>query len=55
MISVGTKFEADNLEELFGSRDSFTDNFNINLKKKSVPECFQDILDFWKLFLNRLE
>ena len=32
-----------------------TDNFNINLKKKSVPECFQDVLDFWKFFLNRLE
>lgn len=32
-----------------------TDNFNINLKKKSAPECFQDLLDFWKFFLNRLE
>ena len=32
-----------------------TDNFDINLKKKSVPECFQDLLDFWKFFLNRLE
>ena len=32
-----------------------THNYNIELGKKTPAECFQDLIEFWKFFLNRLD
>ena len=32
-----------------------SDNFDIPLKKKSTPACFQDLISFWKFFLGKLQ
>ena len=32
-----------------------SDNFNLCLKKKSRPECFQDLISFWRFFLGKLQ